>query len=343
MYKDSKRKLFYILFVSTALHLIIITLFLLLKLNNNLNIHKKNPLADKKKKEARVIFKQAPKKPAKKIKTPKPPIKKPKPPKTKPKPKLKKLIPNFAAGNPSLRPPLVEKEKPKKQGFIPPDNKKIEPKKTKPLALPHVTKNMKPVKKTQNKKPTPLRKQDQKKVLKLKETTLLSKKIEPLPSATHKKMTLADLTKGFMEHARKDNALQQTNSNHLISITGKQKGQATAEQLKHERYIKKLFDCIDVSLKYLKRTFSFTSMPKADTLKLLCLVDLNPQGKIVKFNIVQPSGTAQFDIFMKKVFYDAARSFPPLPASFKTSIYSVPIKCHVSVAQLLQGKSHFYT
>lgn len=306
MYNEPKRDLFFILIASAVLHLVFLVLMLLSKLDDTLGKYKKHLIAAKERKEktAQVIFKQPPQK------------------------KLKRMTPKLVAGAPSLSAPVGPPPKP--------ENKKPPVKKEKPKPRPAPKK--KPVKKPkppikivkkEKAEPKPVTKKEP--VKKPEPPVKIEKKEEP---PAPKKLTLADISKGFMDYARKDGAIQNSKSNHLVTVKGKTFGQATADQLKHERYIKKLFDCIDVAFKLHRRNFRFTQIPQIDPLRVVILVDLQKNGMINSINIIKKSGNTQFDLFMPKVIKDAARSFPPVPSAFKTDIYSLPIEFAVSVASL---------
>jgi len=340
MYNDSRRDLFYVVTISALIHLILIVLILLSKIDSSVRDFKIALEKKRNKKEAKVIFKQ-------------------------PKPK-KRLIPKLTAGSasPLSSPPLPQAKPPK-----PKSPKLPKPEETKPVEKA-VKKNPEPkstkqqIERTiEQKTKTPLIKN----MPELKHASLYKQKEKTLPknpilepksakpnkpkppekksestssyaqekkAVSDKKVTLVDITKGFMEYARRENTLKSPPSNHLISVIGKNFGKATSEQLKHERYIKKLFDCVDVSFKLLKRSFRFTLIPQTEILTLYLFIDLDKKGRIASLKLVEPSGNTQFDIFMTKVFKDAARSFPPVPSSFNTEIYSLPIQCTIPVGAL---------
>lgn len=305
---------------------------MLSRLDSSVRQYKDKLIASKKlaqkKKEAQVVFKQPQQK---KISKPLP--KKPKP-KKKQKPKEKKqIIPKFTSGAPALRAQHIVPEVQKPMPTKPQPVKTSQPitVKTKPIE-PEPKKSEKSGKKILKKEPV-LRKKPKTTTF-MQRTQKLQQKKPVTSKQEQKKVTLADISKGFMEFARKEGAIKNSNSNHLVHVTGKNIGQATAEQLRHERYVKKLFDCIDVSFKFLGRQFRFAQRPNTDSLRIFVLIDLNKAGRIVSFKIVESSGDNQFDLFMKKVFKDAARSFPPVPTYFNTSIYSLPIQCNIPVATL---------
>jgi len=141
-----------------------------------------------------------------------------------------------------------------------------------------------------------------------------------------------------MDFARRQDAVQQSNSNHVVTVIGGTRGQATAEQLKHERYIKKLFDCFDIALKLHARTFRFTQVPRTDVMHVVVHMDIYKTGQLASLSIRESSGNTQFDLLVKKVIEDASRSFPPVPSSFATNIYSVPIQFGLPTAMLMHRR-----
>jgi len=364
MYNESKREFFFIFLISALLHLLAFIMILLSRLDDSVKEYK-NFLTEKQKptKEAKVIFKQPKPKP-----TPKP---KPKPEPKKTPAKQKRLTPKFTAGRPSLAPTLTA---PKPEAPKPPPpirmvrqahhersdtpshlSSKIEKKNDQKLRKNKQENNIKkqqpdsPKAKIRNTVRALRQAQDdrikkadslvvpvrhsfmrRRKPYELKRQSLASFAKTQSP----KKVTLADITKGFMNFARQQEAVRHSNSNHLVHIKGKNIGQATAEQLKHERYIKKLFDCIETSFNLHRRKFRFTQPPHTDPLCMSALVDLNKQGQIVAMNILTQSHNTQFDMFMTKVVKDASRSFPPVPSAFHTDIYSLPVEFVIAIRAL---------
>jgi len=330
MYNEPKREFFLIILLSALFHLLLFIVLLLSKLDDSVKEYKKHLTKKKEKKEAKVIFKKQPK---------------------------KRAVPLLAAGAASPASPATQPAQPQPQ-MPQPSEKPEQP----PTPNKLVQKKIPPDKSIEEKTSPPDQQEEQKiaerqpKPLEPEKQIKPFKPIQPMQAITHalpkpkpplptppkppeKKLTLADITKGFMQYARKENVLRPTtNSNHLVTVVSKKMGKATADQLKHERYIKKLFDCLDVSFAYLRSTFRFTHLPKRDMLKIFVQLDLDKQGKIVALKIVERSGNAQFDIFVKKVFEDAAKSFPPVPSFFDTDIYSLPIQCYIPSLSLFNRR-----
>lgn len=324
MYNESKRDLFFLLIVSIALHLFFIMLLLLSKLGDSVRQYKEKLLADQQKKDktAQVIFQQP---------TPK---------------QRKKLMPKLSSGSPTVVPslpsgailPSVDQQEngiPKKKPIVEKQEKEIQ-KPTKPIEQPEEKKIEEKSRPAFEKKES-ITSIEPQAIEKKPEATIKTEEKKELETSkqTEKKLTLADIAKGFVSQSRSKKVMTQSNSsNHLITISGKNIAQATADQLKHERYIKKLFDCIDIAFKLHRRGFRFTQQPQTDPLKMVLLVDVEKTGNIASINLIAGSENKQFDRFMLKVVKDASRSFPPVPTNFKTDIYSLPIEFVVAVSAL---------
>lgn len=271
------------------------------------------------------------------------------PPKKTPK---KRLIPQLSAGDPTTQMAVMPKpqpteekkpiqQKPKetpKKPRSPEPEKKVEPQKTvtntkndqkKKQTAPRET-AIKQAHKKEPPKPQP----------KIKQTKQAEKKPVKARTKKQKKLTLADITQRFLRTARNNPALFNNNSNHLVSVIGGKRAQATEQQLKHERYIKKLFDCMNIVGKMHLKTLRFIQRPDEDILRVKVLMDLHKNGHLASVNILESSGNRQYDRFIIKVIRDAARSFPPVPSYFNTDLYSVPFWYDLPVAATLPRRQH---
>lgn len=141
----------------------------------------------------------------------------------------------------------------------------------------------------------------------------------------HKKLTLADFSKGFLHYAKKNGA-------NLVRYTKSMKGTPTAEQLKHERYIQKIFQQIETSLKIKKREFALNYHRIASDFFVLDInLLLNQNGHIDNITLTKSSGFHDFDNFMLSVLRDAGSSFPPLPKYFNVENYLLPVRFHIPI------------
>lgn len=297
MNKNSKQALLLVLFFSIGLHICLLLLLLFKQIDNPIN--KKT---DIKKKEAKIIFKD---------------------------PKKKQIKPKFTAGKSHGAPFLQPQTKNIAQQKPIQSLKKIEPqKKLEKLKQPLQPKN--------HYKPHKVNTRAYKN---LKTLALPHKKFFPMPKPKiekEKKLTLADLTKKVLAQAQRHGATRDQNSNHLINITGKNRGKATADQLKHERYIAKLFECMQTSFKLFQPSFRFTIIPTTQSLVTAINLNLDTKGKIIDLQLVQSSGCTQYDLFVMKVIKNAGTSFPPLPEYFKTHRYFVPMQFHTPTYALMR-------
>jgi len=136
----------------------------------------------------------------------------------------------------------------------------------------------------------------------------------PPPSPPQQKpLTLAQLTKGFLEHIKKEGKDRTT-------MIGQKGGTPTAEQLKHERYIEKLSWCLQNSFKINKDKFPATE-PVKTTVKVF--LALNQNGTVKELGIVESSGNRLLDQFTHYIFRDASSSFPPVPQYLPHNPYKI--------------------
>ncbi len=144
-----------------------------------------------------------------------------------------------------------------------------------------------------------------------------------------KQITLTDIVDGFINRPPSEHVGtgMSTTSNHVATVIGAPAGAATEEQLRYERYAVKLMACINNSFAILFPQFRFVSKPSTREVNFTFVMDVNIKGDITALNIKQGSGNQQFDDFMVKLLYHAAKSFPPLPSYFNTNVCSFPIQC----------------
>ncbi|HEB41779.1 MAG TPA: hypothetical protein ENI08_02035 [Candidatus Dependentiae bacterium] len=139
------------------------------------------------------------------------------------------------------------------------------------------------------------------------------KKRPHLPSPQQKPLTLAQLTKGFLEHIKDE-------GKDRITMIGQKGGTPTAEQLKHERYIEKLSWCLQNSFKINRDKFPVTEPVKTTVRVFLAL---NQNGTVKELGIVESSGNRLLDQFTHYIFRDASSSFPPVPQYLPHNPYKI--------------------
>jgi len=143
----------------------------------------------------------------------------------------------------------------------------------------------------------------------------ISKSMQQQRSASlqQKPLTLAQLTKGFLEHIKDE-------GKHRITTIGQEGQIPTAEQLKHERYIEKLSWCLQNSFKINNDKFPTTEPDKTIVKVYLAL---NKNGTVKELKIVESSGDRLLDQFVHYIFRDASSSFPPVPHYFPQNPYTI--------------------
>jgi len=133
------------------------------------------------------------------------------------------------------------------------------------------------------------------------------------PSPQQKPLTLAQLTKGFLEHIKEE-------GKDRITMIGQKGRTPTAEQLKHERYIEKLSWCLQNSFKINRDKFPVTD-PVKTTVKVF--LALNQNGTVKELGVVESSGNRLLDQFTHYIFRDASSSFPPVPQYLPHNPYKI--------------------
>ncbi len=150
-------------------------------------------------------------------------------------------------------------------------------------------------------------------------------------SSTKKPPTLAQLTKGFLEHIKNEGKDQ-------ITTEGQEGITPTADQLKHERYIEKLSWCLQNSFKINRDKFPVTTPIKTMVKVYLAL---NKNGTVQELHIVESSGNQLLDRFTQFVFQDASSSFPPVPQYLPHNPYKVIYIIEINTIQDTRIGLHF--
>ncbi len=118
-----------------------------------------------------------------------------------------------------------------------------------------------------------------------------------------KRLTLAQLTQGFLEHLKDE-------GNHRISTIGEEGRIPTAEQLKYQRYAEKLSWCLQNSFKINQNRFPLSETTQTTVEVLLTL---NKNGSLRDVRVIRSSNNPRLDQFTLFIFRDASSSFPPVP------------------------------
>jgi outer membrane biosynthesis protein TonB len=162
------------------------------------------------------------------------------------------------------------------------------------------------------------------------ETTLPMQQSNPI-SSSKKSLTLAQLTKGFLEHIKDE-------GKDRITTEGQEGKIPTAEQLKHERYIEKLSWCLQNSFKINRDKFPATNPLKT---KVKVYLALNQNGTVKELHIVESSGNRSLDQFTQFVFQDASSSFPPVPQYLPHDPYKIIYIIEINTAHDSRIGLHF--
>ena len=125
--------------------------------------------------------------------------------------------------------------------------------------------------------------------------------------------SLAQLTQGVMNY-------MQEGGNHAVSMIGKKNGVPTDEQLKYERYLERLNQC-------LHNSFSINSdkqpAPFPQMSNITVYLALNKDGTLHNLKLVKSSGSTTMDLFVMSIFRDASSSFPPVPHYLPHNPFSI--------------------
>ena len=118
--------------------------------------------------------------------------------------------------------------------------------------------------------------------------------------------------RGYLEQ------LTQEGENLIKTIGGDPTKRPSTEQLKYERYLAKIQWCLQ-NAHNINREKCQMHEPIETTLQVMFV--LNRSGKMSDLKIVQSSGNAFVDRYIKSLFEFASSSFPPLPAYIKEDPY----------------------
>ena len=147
---------------------------------------------------------------------------------------------------------------------------------------------------------------------------------EGQPTAAYKKAAqiqkakaqkaVASITRGYLEQ------LTNEGTNLIKTIGGDPNKRPTAEQLKHERYLAKIQWCLQNSHN-INKDKCINTEPIQATMKVYFALKKN--GAMESLQIMQSSGNAYVDNYIKTLFEHASTSFPPLPSYITDEPYKL--------------------
>ncbi len=138
------------------------------------------------------------------------------------------------------------------------------------------------------------------------------------PIQQKKLPSLAQLTRGVMNY-------MQENGSHSVSMLGKKNGTPTDEQLKYERYLERLNQCLHNSF-----VINAHKHPpySPDLQSVTVYLALNEDGSIYNLKLVKSCGNHSFDLFVMSILRDASSSFPPVPHYLPHNPFSIHYIIH---------------
>ncbi len=150
-------------------------------------------------------------------------------------------------------------------------------------------------------------------------------------STEAQKLTLAQLTQGFMHHiSQEQNDADSGPDFDIMEVKSNHYGAVSMKQLSFINYNKKILSCVATSYRINKSNCPRIEQPQIMIIQLV----LNRDGSINDLSILQSSGNVLIDQFISFLFTDAATSFPPIPSSFPTPFVMPPLR--IPAAFLLQ-------
>lgn len=123
---------------------------------------------------------------------------------------------------------------------------------------------------------------------------------------------LASITRGYLEQ------LKNEGENLIKTIGGDPTKMPSAEQLKYERYISKIQWCLQNAHNINRDK---CQMHKPIEASMRVYFTLKRDGTITDLKIIQSSGDAFVDRYIKSLFEMASSSFPPMPTYIKEDPY----------------------
>lgn len=148
---------------------------------------------------------------------------------------------------------------------------------------------------------------------------------EPLESTEpiKKKITAADIAKGFLHNVRKQGT-------RAISMMGDPGAQMTQDQLRHERYLQKIYRTLDTAFRIYRHEMPHIGMQK---LEVLVELALNKDGSIRWLKLSEGCGIHSVDLFILEVFKKASMSFAPVPDHLPHNPYIISLSLGIYPAK----------
>jgi len=127
-------------------------------------------------------------------------------------------------------------------------------------------------------------------------------------SSPEKKVSLADITKGLVQKLNHQ-------SDHLVNALSEKTGHVSAEQIRYERYFKKIEWHFNNSEKIHRSSYinSLAAASKQIKGPLKIYLALNRNGSLLDLKIIQSCGAPVIDDYFIFILRDASSSFPPVP------------------------------
>lgn len=141
---------------------------------------------------------------------------------------------------------------------------------------------------------------------------------------------LAHITRGYLEQ------LAHEGENLIKTIGGDPNKMPSAEQLKYERYLAKIQWCLQ-NAHNINRDKCQMHEPIQTTMRVY--FTLTREGKMADLKIIQSSGDAFVDRYIRSLFETASSSFPPVPTYIKEDPY--PLLYTVMVCWNVSNPSSF--
>ena len=145
--------------------------------------------------------------------------------------------------------------------------------------------------------------------------TVSVQKLDAQQKKLHAQKSLAGITKGYLQY------LENEGNNLIKTVGGDPNKKPTAEQLKYENYVAKIFlqwqNACKINGDKIPVKYANTSMH-------VCLT-INRAGKMADLIIRQSSGDTLIDNYVISLWNYASSSFPPLPAYIKNDTLVLPV------------------
>ena len=144
------------------------------------------------------------------------------------------------------------------------------------------------------------------------------------------KLTFSNIMQGFAHHLQQQ---QHANTTDEYTMRGKERGKATAEQLKHAQYGSKI--CAAINNAFLVNNHkNVLSLQKNYT--LIMRIIINKDGSLCEAHILSGSDSPIVDRTIIAIINSASQSFPPIPHFFNMEQYP----CVITINDALRAIEH---